>query len=198
MSEAITKSRVRRTVFWAGALNLAYFGIEFAVALAIGSVSLFADSIDFLEDTSVNLLIVLALGWSLRQRARLGMVLAGILLLPGFATLWMAWQKFLHPVPPSPVVLSVTAAGALLVNAACALMLARHRAHGGSLAKAAYLSARNDVLANIAIILAGAVTAYLWRSAWPDLLVGLGIAAMNADAAREVWIAAREEHGAAA
>jgi Co/Zn/Cd efflux system component len=185
-------------MFWAGALNLAYFGIEFTVALAIGSVSLFADSIDFLEDASVNLLIVLALGWSLRQRAHLGMVLAGILLLPGLATLWMAWQKFLHPVPPSPVVLSVTAVGALLVNSVCALMLARHRAHGGSLAKAAYLSARNDVLANIAIILAGAVTAYLWRSAWPDLLVGLGIAAMNADAAREVWITAREEHGAAA
>jgi len=45
-------------------LNLAYFGVEFAVAVAIGSVSLFADSIDFLEDTSVNLLIAVALGWS--------------------------------------------------------------------------------------------------------------------------------------
>ena len=42
-------------------LNLAYFGVEFAVALEIGSVSLFADSIDFLEDTAVNLLILLAL-----------------------------------------------------------------------------------------------------------------------------------------
>ena len=38
-------------------LNLGYFGIEFAVAVAIGSVSLFADSIDFLEDASVNFLI---------------------------------------------------------------------------------------------------------------------------------------------
>jgi len=36
-------------------------------------------------------------------------------------------------------------------------------------------------------------TAVLWVSAWPDLIVGLGIAAMNADAAREVWQAAREE-----
>ena len=50
-------------------LNLGYFGIEFAVALGIGSVSLFADSIDFLEDASVNLLIVFALGWSARHRA---------------------------------------------------------------------------------------------------------------------------------
>ena len=37
------------------------------------------------------------------------------------------------------------------------------------------------------------VTAYA-LSGWPDLIVGLGIAAMNSDAAREVWSAAREEH----
>ncbi len=44
------------------------------------------------------------------------------------------------------------------------------------------------------IILAAAVTALAWRSAWPDLLVGLAIVAMNSNAAREVWAAAREEH----
>ena len=46
----------------------------------------------------------------------------------------------------------------------------------------------------LAIIAAGFVTAFLWPSAWPDLLVGLGIAALNADAAREVWQTARAEH----
>jgi Co/Zn/Cd efflux system component len=54
------------------------------------------------------------------------------------------------------------------------------------------------VLANLAIIGAGLLTAYAWHSAWPDLLVGLGIAAMNADAAHEVWQAAREDHRAEA
>lgn len=76
-------------------------------------------------------------------------------------------------------------------------MLARHRHHRGSLSKAAFLSARNDALANVAIILTGLVTAFIWHSAWPDLLVGLAIAGMNADAAREVWSKAREEHRAA-
>ena len=76
-------------------------------------------------------------------------------------------------------------------------MLAHYRHHAGSLTHAAFLSARNDALANIAIIGAGLLTAFLWRSVWPDLLVGLGIAAMNADAAREVWTAARTEHKAA-
>jgi len=75
-------------------------------------------------------------------------------------------------------------------------MLARYRSQGGSLTRAAFLSARNDTLANVAIIAAGLVTAFLWRSAWPDLIVGLGIAVLNADAAREVLTAARDEHRA--
>lgn len=192
-----TDATLRRVVRLVALLNLSYFGIEFAVAMAIGSVSLFADSIDFLEDASVNFLIVAALGWSALQRARVGMALAGILLVPGLATLWTACEKFSVPVPPDPLPLSLAGAGALAVNLACAFMLARYRAHRGSLTRAAFLSARNDVFANLAIIAAGLVTALLWDSAWPDLIVGLGIAAMNADAARQVWTVAREEHQAA-
>src|SRR5262245_47767378 len=97
-------------------LNLAYFGVEFTVALAIGSVSLFADSIDFLEDASVNFLILAALSWNARNRARVGVALAGILLVPGIATLWTAWMKVTEFVPPAPVPLSLTGAGALAVN----------------------------------------------------------------------------------
>ena len=193
-----TDDALRRTVRLVVLLNIAYFGIEFAVAVAIGSVSLFADSIDFLEDSSINFLIIVALGWTARNRARVGMALAGILLVPGLATLWTAWQKFNIPAPPEPVALTLTGLGALAVNLFCALTLARHRHHSGSLTRAAFLSARNDTLANVAIIAAGLVTAFLWQSAWPDLIVGLGIAAMNADAAREVWEAARDEHGAIA
>ena len=55
---------LNRAVSLVALLNLAYFGVEFAVSLTIGSVSLFADSIDFLEDALVNLLIVLALAKS--------------------------------------------------------------------------------------------------------------------------------------
>jgi Co/Zn/Cd efflux system component len=190
------KLNLRRVVLLVAALNLAYFGVEFSVALAIGSVSLFADSIDFLEDASLNLLIAFALGWSATGRARLGMGLAGILLVPGLATLWTAWAKFMAPMPPAPLPLTLAGLGALGINLSCAFLLAGFREHSGSLTRAAFLSARNDAVANVAIIAAGIMTAYA-HSAWPDLIVGLGIAAMNADAAREVWRAAREEHRAA-
>lgn len=189
---------LRRAAMIVALLNLGYFGVEFAVALAIGSVSLFADSIDFLEDTSINLLIVLALGWSAVARARVGMALSAIILVPGLATLWTAWQKFMAPVAPEPLTLSLAGFGALAVNLGCALLLARVRHQGGSLGKAAFLSARNDAIANVAIVAAGLVTAFLWRSAWPDLIVGLAIATINADAAHEVWEAAREEGKATA
>jgi Co/Zn/Cd efflux system component len=187
---------LRRAVILVALLNLGYFGIEFAVALAIQSVSLFADSIDFLEDASINFLIALALGWGSRSRARLGMALAAIILVPALATLWTAGQKLAAPAPPMPVPLSLAGAGALAVNLTCAFILARYRHHSGSLTKAAFLSARNDALANVAIVATGFVTAYA-LSAWPDLVVGLAIAAINAGAARDVFRAARAEHSAA-
>src|SRR5215204_3095045 len=162
---APSDAALRRAVAAVAILNLAYFGVEFSVALAIGSVSLFADSVDFLEDASINLLILMALGWSAGTRARLPLSLAG--------------------------------AGALAVNLACALLLARFRGEAGSLTRAAFLSARNDAFANVAIVAAGLVTAAT-LSAWPDLIVGLAIAAMNAGAAREVFAEARREHAAAA
>ena len=188
---------LRRTVAIVAAANLGYFGIEFAVAVVIGSVSLFADSIDFLEDAAVNLLILVALGFSARRRALAGMLLAALLLAPGIATLWTAWQKFNVPIVPAPLPLSLTGAGALAVNLSCALLLARFRKRGDSLTRAAFLSARNDALANIAIILAGLVTLAI-PSIWPDLIVGLGIFLLNLDAAREVFSAARSEHREAA
>jgi Co/Zn/Cd efflux system component len=185
-------SALRRAVGWVAALNLAYFVIEFVIARRIGSVSLFADSIDFLEDTALNTLILVALRWQPRRRAQLGFILAAVLLLPGAATLWTAWHKWLLPLSPSPLGLSLTALGALAVNLSCALLLARVRYAGGNLSRAAFLSARNDVWANLAILAAAGLTV-AWRSAWPDLAVGLGILALSLGAAREIWLRARAE-----
>lgn len=184
---------LRRAVIIVALANLTYFLVEFAMAKKIGSVSLFADSIDFLEDASVNFLIAIAIGWSIRNRARVGMAMALILVIPALALFWTAWQKFNTPTAPDAWLLSATGFGALVINVSCAFILAKFRHHSGSLTKAAFLSARNDAFANIAIILAGLVTLQ-WLSGWPDLIVGVGIAIMNADAAKEVWEAARDEH----
>jgi Co/Zn/Cd efflux system component len=198
ISDIAVERAVRRAVAWVAGLNLAYFTVEFAVAVAAGSVALFADSVDFLEDASINLLILLALGRSPAVRAQAGMGLALLIMLPAAATLWTAWSKVHQPVAPDVLPVLLAGAGALVVNLCCAFLLARHRRGGGSLMRGAFLSARNDALANIAIMAAAVVTAGYWHSAWPDLIVGMAIALMNMDAAHEVWTAARREARAAA
>lgn len=187
-----SSAKLRRALGLVAIANLSYFGIEFFFALRGDSVSLFADSIDFLEDAFVNFLILVGLGWSLKSRAQLGRVLACLLMVPGLSTLWSAFTKFSTHAIPDPEILSAVGGGAFVVNAICALLLVSFRHGAGSLTRAAFLSARNDLLANLAIIMAGFVTAYI-SSFWPDLIVGLGIALMNADAAREVWSAAQKE-----
>ena len=191
-SETALASTLRRVI----ALNLGMFAAEGAVAVTIGSVALMADSIDFLEDASVSLLVLAASAWSARMRARVGMGLAALLVAPTLAAMVMAWLRLRSGTPTQGAALAFTGLAALCVNAVCAWLLARHRAGGGSLIKAAYLSARNDTIANVAIIAAGALTAVTHRI-WPDLVVGLGIGVLNAGAAWEVFDEARSEHRAA-
>ena len=186
---------LRRTGLLVAAINFAYFAVEIAAANRIGSVALYADSADFLEDAAVNTLIAIALGWSLASRARLGFVLAAIALAPGLAALWTAFLKLsAHGGVPDPQVLGWVGAGALLTNLVCAGLLVRHRRVGGSLGRAAWLCARNDAAANVAIIVAALITLRS-PTIWPDLVVGLGVFVLNLDAAGDVLRAAREERG---
>ena len=190
------RRRLRTAVLVVALLNLAYFFVEIGVAVGIGSVSLFADSVDFLEDTAVNLLIFVALGFTLRWRSVIGKVMAVIICVPAVAAAVSLILKAGNPEPPDPLSLTVTAGGAVLVNLACALILARFREHGGSMTTAAFLAARNDVYANAAIIAMGVVT-HLTLSGWPDIVLGLFIVALNLTAAKEVWETATEERLAA-
>jgi Co/Zn/Cd efflux system component len=187
---------LRRTVLVVALLNLAYFFVEFSVALVAGSVSLLADSVDFLEDTAINLLIFVALGWSLARRATVGKAMTLVLLVPATIACWKAVEGFMDPLPPLIAPLIVVSLGAIGINGVSAVLLARVRHHGGSLSTAAFLSARNDVLVNVAIIAMGLLTAAT-HSGWPDLVLGAGIILLGLHAAREVWETSEDERLAA-
>ncbi len=184
--------RLRRAIVWVAALNGAYFIIEFFVGITIRSVGLIADSIDFLEDASINLIVLVGLGLAATARARLGSLLAIIIGVPGVVAFVAAVDKILNPAVPSVSGMTVTAFGALAVNLTAAIILSRVKNDSRSLVAAAWLSARNDVVANIAIIGAALATAVIPSAYW-DVAVGLGIAVLNADAAVKVWRRSRAE-----
>lgn len=177
-------------------LNLSYFFVEFTVALVAGSVSLLADSVDFLEDTAINLLIFIALGWPLAKRAATGKVMAVGILGPAVVAAWEAIQRFSDPVAPDVTPVVLASLGAIAINGTSAWLLTRVRHHGGSLSRAAFLSARNDVLVNVAIIAMAVIT--LWTvSGWPDLILGCFTILLALHAAYEVWEVSEEERLAA-
>ncbi|MEG3614121.1 cation diffusion facilitator family transporter [Isoptericola haloaureus] len=188
--------RLRRVVAVVAAINFAYFFVEFFVALEAGSVSLLADSVDFLEDTAVNVLILVALGWPLARRAVMGKVMAVIIVGPAVFAAWEAVQRFGAPQAPDVVPLVVASAGAIVVNGTSAWLLSGVRQHGGSLSRAAFLSARNDVLVNVAVIAMGVLTA-VTGSGWPDLILGCVIIGLAGRAAWEVWEVSEDERLAA-
>ena len=159
---------LKRTVLLVAALNFIYFGVEFTFGRIYNSLALISDSIDFLEDASVNLLVVLALGWSVAKRKYVSYLLAALLLVPGIAFLWNAVDKLLDPVAPVGEGMTIVGLGALAVNVFCALLIARHKSEEHGLVLAAYYSARNDAIGNVLIIISGLIT-LLTPSIWPDL-----------------------------
>ncbi|MEY2664051.1 MAG: hypothetical protein RIR35_859 [Actinomycetota bacterium] len=183
---------LRKTVLWVAFLNLIYFAVELHFGRIYNSVALIGDSVDFLEDASANILIALAIGWSLKRRQQTSYALAFLLLVPGVAFLWNAIHQLLSPQTPSGEGMSLVGFGALVVNVFCAFLIARHRKEQGGLVMAAYYSARNDAIANLLIIGTGVLTLF-YPSYWPDLIVGLAIFAMNADAAKEIIDASKNE-----
>jgi len=160
--------------------------IEFYSAYRIGSASLFADSIDFLEDTAINALILFSVSWSLKNRLRLSMFLALLILIPGLTALWTIGQQFINKSYPDSFDLSVVGFGALIINLICIKILLRFQNNPESLYRIAFLSAKTDILSNLAIIAAG-IFLYFFPSIWPDILVALCIVIINFDASFKVY-----------
>jgi Co/Zn/Cd efflux system component len=181
----------RTALVSSAALNIVMFFAEGAVGLVIGSAALIADAADFLEDSGIYSLAVLAIGWSTRNRARAGAAMGCMMTGVGLVALWQVVERLLWGGAPSSLGMASTAAAALAVNLYCATRLAPYK-RGDVSMRSIWLSTRNDVILN-ALTVAAAGLVRLTASAWPDLIAGTIIAAVNLWAAGEILLKARRE-----
>ncbi|MBB6342472.1 Co/Zn/Cd efflux system component [Pseudomonas fluvialis] len=176
--------RYRRILWVALAVNLAMFGIEIGAGIRAGSVSLLADSLDFLGDSANYAISLWVLGMALSWRARAAQFKAVSMLVFGFgvlgAALWQAWQG---GVPSAPT-MGLVGGLALLANLGVAALLYAYR-EGDSNMRSVWLCSRNDALGNLAV-LAAALGVFGTGSAWPDLLVAGIMAALAVSSAVQV------------
>ncbi|MET0398857.1 MAG: cation diffusion facilitator family transporter [Longimicrobiaceae bacterium] len=157
-------------------LNVGYGVVEMVGGFLSGSQALKADALDFLGDGLITFLGLLAIGWTLRWRARSaliqGLFLGGL----GLGVLANTAYRVLAQQPPQAELMGALGLVALVVNVAAALVLIPHRT-GDANARAVWLFSRNDAIGNAAVVVAAAVVAWT-GSAWPDLVVAVVIAGL--------------------
>jgi Co/Zn/Cd efflux system component len=165
-------------------LNAIMFFVEGGAGLAIGSAALIADAADFLEDTVMYSIGLIAIGWSARARAQLGLA-AGIAMgAVGLVALFQVYLRITLGGAPTSWAMAATALVALCVNVTCAWRLAPFR-KGDAGMRSIWLSTRNDAALNLMTIGAAGFVAAL-ASGWPDIVAGLIIAGINLWAAGHI------------
>ncbi len=166
-----------RKILWAALIiNLVMFVIELGAGFKSGSVSLLADAIDFFGDAAnygVSL-AVLSAGLTLRSRAAL---LKGACMIAfGLFVIGRAAWMFSQGGTPEAFAMGSIGLLALIANVTVAAMLYAYR-EGDANMRSVWLCSRNDAIGNIAVMLA-ALAVLGTSSAWPDLLVAVGMAVL--------------------
>lgn len=179
----------RRALWTVVALNLGFGVVEMTGGFVSRSQALKADALDFLGDGSITFLALLAIGWSLRARARVAFLQGLFLGALGLGVVVTTAARLLAGRPPEAEVMGVLGVIALVVNVASAAVLVPHRS-GDANARAVWLFSRNDAIGNVAVIAAAAAVAATDAS-WPDLLVAFALAALFLHSAgvilRDAW-----------
>ena len=157
-------------------LNVGYGIMEMVGGFISGSQALKADALDFVGDGLITFLALLAIGWSLRWRARSALIQGLFLGALGLSVLVTTAYRVLVHSRPEADLMGAFGLGALIVNVAAAIVLIPHRA-GDANAKAVWLFSRNDAVGNLAVIAAAGLVAWL-DSPWPDLVVAVVIAGL--------------------
>lgn len=183
--------RYRKILWIALLVNLGMFAVEIIAGLGARSVSLLADSLDFLGDAANYGISLWVLGLGLTLRAKASLFKAACMLTFGISVLAVAlWQWLTAQVPDAPTMGAVGSL-ALLANLGVAALLYAYR-QGDSNMRSVWLCTRNDALGNLAVLLA-ALGVFGTGSAWPDLLVASLMASLAVTSSYQVMIQARQE-----
>jgi Co/Zn/Cd efflux system component len=166
----------RRALWVVLAINAVMFGVEIGAGLAAGSASLQADALDFLGDAGNYAISLFVVGMALRYRAMAALAKGSTMLIFGLWVLtitgWHAW----HGTLPQALTMGAVGITALAANAASFGLLWSHRG-GDANMRSAWICTRNDVLGNLAVLLA-ALGVFGTGTGWPDVLVATIMASL--------------------
>lgn len=166
------------------AVNALMFLVEFVSGWVARSTALLGDSLDMLGDASVYALTLYTLHRGARARAGANLVKGGVMLLFGGVVVVEALRKAWLGIVPAADWMGVVGLLALIANAVCFALIYRHRSDDLNM-RSSWLCSRNDLIANTSVLLAATLVA-VSGSFWPDVVVGVAIAALFLHSAGQV------------
>jgi Co/Zn/Cd efflux system component len=171
---AARRAETRKVLIAVLAINSIMFFVEFGAGIVAGSASLMADSLDMLGDALVYIVSLYAIERSARWQAGTALFKGAFILLLGLGVVVQIGLKIAYGVPPSSQLMLAFGTLALVANLYCLRLLWSFRADNLNLSST-FECSRNDVLANIGVIVAAGGVAW-FRSPWPDIAVAIVIA----------------------
>ena len=175
-AEQASDASQTRVLYWLLGLNGAMFIVEITAGWLAHSAGLMADGIDMFSDAAVYAAALYAVGKAARYKlgaAKLAGLIQIVLAAGIFYRVSTQISAGLTPVPDAMIGFSVLA---LLVNAICLYLVAKHRNDGVHM-RASYIFSANDVITNVGVIVAGVLVAWL-SSPYPDWIIGAIIGAV--------------------
>jgi Co/Zn/Cd efflux system component len=185
--EASQAPGFRRVLWTVLAINAAMFAVEIGAGIVAGSASLQADALDFLGDAANYAVSLYVVGMALRYRASAALAKGATMGLFGLWVLGITGWHVWHGTVPEASTMGVVGAAALLANGASFALLWAYRS-GDANMRSAWICTRNDVLGNIAVLLAAAGV-FRTDSGWPDVAVAVIMAGL---ALQGSWIVVRQ------
>jgi Co/Zn/Cd efflux system component len=170
------RSRQSATLKIVLSINAVMFLVELTAGIMAGSVSLLADSLDMLGDALVYGFSLYVVARGARMKAQAALLKGGIMAAFGLFVLGQAVHRMFFPHVPVFQMIGAVGALALAANGLCLALLWRHRADDINMSSV-WLCSRNDIIANVSVLFA-ALGVWLTGSGWPDVVIGLALAAL--------------------
>ena len=159
----------RRVLWMVLAINAAMFAVEVIAGLVAGSAALQADALDFLGDAANYAISLLVVGMALRYRASAALAKGATMAAFGLWVITTVVWHAVHGTLPSALTMGTVGGAALVANVASFGLLWAYR-HGDANMRSAWICTRNDILGNLAVLLA-ALGVFGTGTGWPDIVV---------------------------
>jgi Co/Zn/Cd efflux system component len=177
----------RRALWAVLAINAVMFTVEIGAGLAAGSAALQADALDFLGDAANYGISLFVVGMALRYRAMAALAKGATMGLFGLWVIGTVLWHATHGTLPSALTMGAVGFSALAANAASFGLLWVYRG-GDANMRSAWICTRNDVLGNLAVLLAAAGV-FGTGTGWPDVVVAAIMAGL---ALQGAWSVVRQ------